>query len=43
MTGDHAASLTRHSSKDIPQFAPNFTVYVLPPDVISIPSTCFER
>ncbi len=36
MTGDHAASLTRHSSKDIPQFAPNFTVYVLPPDVVCL-------
>jgi ribosomal protein S12 methylthiotransferase accessory factor len=36
MTGDHAASLTQHSSKDIPQFAPNFTVYVLPPDVVCL-------
>src|SRR5262249_28486014 len=25
-----------HDSKDIPQFAPNFTVYVLPPDVVSL-------
>ncbi len=36
MTGDHAASLTQLSSKDIPQFAPNFTVYVLPPDVVCL-------
>ena len=36
MTGDHAASFTQHSSKDIPQFAPNFTVYVLPPDVVCL-------
>ena len=36
MTGDHTASLTQHSSKDIPQFAPNFTVYVLPPDVVCL-------
>ena len=34
MTGDHAASFTQQSSKDIPQFAPNFSVYVLPPDVV---------
>ena len=23
-------------SKDVPQFAPNFTVYVLPPDVVCL-------
>jgi oxazoline/thiazoline synthase len=36
MTGDRAASLTQLGSKDIPQFAPNFTVYVLPPDVVCL-------
>jgi bacteriocin biosynthesis cyclodehydratase domain-containing protein len=25
-----------HDSKDVPQFAPNFTVYVLPPDVVCL-------
>jgi hypothetical protein len=28
VTGDH--------SKDVPQFAPNFSVYVLPPDVVCL-------
>jgi bacteriocin biosynthesis cyclodehydratase domain-containing protein len=27
---------TQHKSKDVPQFAPNFTVYVLPPDVVCL-------
>jgi bacteriocin biosynthesis cyclodehydratase domain-containing protein len=36
MTGDHGTSLTRHAGKEIPQFAPNFTVYVLPPDVVCL-------
>jgi oxazoline/thiazoline synthase len=36
MTGDHAASFTQKSNKDIPQFAPNFSVYVLPPDVVCL-------
>ena len=26
----------RRASKDVPQFAPNFTVYVLPPDVVCL-------
>jgi nitroreductase len=30
MTGDYEASFPLHDSKDVPQFAPNFTVYVLP-------------
>src|SRR3982751_5920726 len=30
------ASLKRNASKDVPQFAPNFTVYVLPPDVVCL-------
>ena len=29
-------SLTRHNSKDVPRFAPNFTVYVLPADVVCL-------
>ena len=36
MTGDHGTSSTQHNSKDVPQFAPNFTVYVLPPDVVCL-------
>ncbi len=33
MTGEHGK---KHKSKDVPQFAPNFTVYVLPPDVVCL-------
>jgi bacteriocin biosynthesis cyclodehydratase domain-containing protein len=29
-------SSARHASQDVPQFAPNFTVYVLPPDVVCL-------
>ena len=36
MTGDHGNRFTLHNSKDVPQFAPNFTVYVLPPDVVCL-------
>ena len=36
MTGDRGNSFTQHNSKDVPQFAPNFTVYVLPPDVVCL-------
>ena len=36
MTGDRETSLTRQAGKDVPQFAPNFTVYVLPPDVVCL-------
>ena len=36
MTADHGTSFTRRNSKDVPQFAPNFTVYVLPPDVVCL-------
>src|SRR5204863_10028188 len=35
MTGDRI-KLARDISKDVPQFAPNFTVYVLPPDVVCL-------
>src|ERR1700744_4938951 len=36
MTADHASSFAQQSSKDIPQFAANFSVYVLPPDVVCL-------
>jgi oxazoline/thiazoline synthase len=36
MAGDQPNSTTRFNAKDVPQFAPNFSVYVLPPD-----SVCF--
>ena len=36
MTGKRRISVARQASKDIPQFAPNFTVYVLPPDVVCL-------
>src|SRR5262249_13679299 len=36
MTGDRKNTFTGRNSKDIPQFAPNFTVYVLPPDVVCL-------
>jgi oxazoline/thiazoline synthase len=35
MTG-HQDSHTRRNSKGVAQFAPNFTVYVLPPDVVCL-------
>src|SRR5580700_1294620 len=36
VAGDQPHSTTRFNGKDVPQFAPNFSVYVLPPD-----SVCF--
>jgi bacteriocin biosynthesis cyclodehydratase domain-containing protein len=36
MTGNRSKSPTRQAGKDVPQFAPNFTVYVLPPDVVCL-------
>ena len=36
MTGSRGTSGARQVSKDIPQFAANFTVYVLPPDVVCL-------
>src|SRR5271154_3885553 len=36
MTGNQGNSLTQQNGKGIPQFAPNFTVYVLPPDVVCL-------
>src|SRR4051794_31820115 len=36
MTGDHGNRFPLHNSKDVPRFAPNFSVYVLPPDVVCL-------
>jgi bacteriocin biosynthesis cyclodehydratase domain-containing protein len=36
MTGDRATRSKRPSGKDVLQFAPNFTAYVLPPDVVCL-------
>ena len=36
MTGDPENKFTPHNGKDVPQFAPNFSVYVLPPDVVCL-------
>ncbi len=36
MTGDRGESFTQRDGKDVPRFAPNFTVFVLPPDVVCL-------
>jgi oxazoline/thiazoline synthase len=36
MTGDRKATSSRGARKDVAQFAPNFTVYVLPPDAVCL-------
>src|SRR5271167_5000975 len=36
MTGNQGNSFTQQNGKGIPQFAPNFTVYMLPPDVVCL-------
>ena len=36
MMGDHGNSFKLRNSKDVPRFAPNFSVYVLPPDVVCL-------
>src|SRR5215471_2759969 len=36
VTGDGGNSLAQLHSKDVPQFAQNFSVYVLPPDVVCL-------
>jgi oxazoline/thiazoline synthase len=36
MTGDHENEFTQLSGKVVPQFAPNFSVYVLPPDIVCL-------
>src|ERR1700722_12938166 len=36
MKDDPGNRRAQHDSKDVPQFAPNFSVYVLPPDVVCL-------
>ena len=36
MTGDDGIKFTQQAGKEVPRFAPNFTVYVLPPDVVCL-------
>jgi len=36
MTGDRRNRIAQHDSKDVPRFAPNFTVYVLPSKVVCL-------
>jgi bacteriocin biosynthesis cyclodehydratase domain-containing protein len=36
MTANRKTSPKRGAAKDVPQFAPNFTVYVLPPDIVCL-------
>jgi ribosomal protein S12 methylthiotransferase accessory factor len=36
MTGEHRSSFNRHNGNDVLQFAPNFSVYVLPPDMVCL-------
>ncbi len=36
MTGDRGKNATLRDSKDVPQFAPNFSVHVLPPDCVCL-------
>jgi oxazoline/thiazoline synthase len=36
MKDDRKTSSKRQASQDVPQFAPNFTVYVLPPDAVCL-------
>src|SRR5437870_11751638 len=36
MTGDHRDRIAQHDSKNVPRFAPNFTVYVLPSKVVCL-------
>src|SRR5271156_2998314 len=36
MTGNQGNSFTPKNGRGIPQFAPNFTVYVLPPNVVCL-------
>src|SRR6202521_6429599 len=36
VTGDRGSDFAQHDSKDVPRFAPNFSAYVLPPDVVCL-------
>ncbi|MGP0059451.1 MAG: TOMM precursor leader peptide-binding protein [Beijerinckiaceae bacterium] len=35
-TGDHGSAKTQFKGKDVPQFTQNFSVYLLPPDVVCV-------
>jgi hypothetical protein len=43
VASEQAHSTTRFNGKDVPQFAPNYSVYVLPPDAVCFYCTasCF--
>ena len=34
--GNKGPGFTQFASKDVPQFAPNFSIYVLPPDAVCL-------
>jgi bacteriocin biosynthesis cyclodehydratase domain-containing protein len=36
MTGDRRNRISQYDSKNVPRFAPNFTVYVLPPNAVCL-------
>ena len=36
MKGDHGTGAAPYNNKDVLKFAPNFTVYVMPPDVVCL-------
>src|SRR5580658_5187184 len=36
MRGDQGIKSAQDNGKDVPRFAPNFTVYVLPPDAVCL-------
>src|SRR5262249_60960190 len=36
MKADRRSSPALHNSKDVPRFAPNFSVYLLPPDAVCL-------
>ena len=36
MTSDRRGPIAPHGSNDVPRFAPNFSVYVLPPDAVCL-------
>src|SRR5215470_9475961 len=36
VAGDRGKRVAQHESKGVPRFAPNFSVYVLPPDAVCL-------
>src|ERR1700733_10375547 len=36
MHGDHGKTSSSFNNKDVPRFAPNFSVFVLPPDAVCL-------